>query len=154
FLSHIVGKCILFSIAGILLSQTGTRDIRKMGGLASRMPLTAIITLSGSMILSAVPPFSGFQAEWIMFVGIFQQGIGGTPLNALVAVLGIIATIFTLAYTFWPVRKIFFGQLPPDMEKVKEAPLMMTIPLLTLVAIALLLGIYPGFVMKFLSSYV
>ena len=154
FLSHILGKCILFSIAGILLSQTGTRDIRKMGGLANRMPLTAIITLSGSMILSAVPPFSGFQAEWIMFVGIFQQGIGGAPLNALVAVLGLIATIFTVAYTFWPVKKIFFGKLPSEMEKVKEAPLMMTVPLLTLVAIALLLGIYPGFVMKFLSSYV
>jgi formate hydrogenlyase subunit 3/multisubunit Na+/H+ antiporter MnhD subunit len=154
FISHMIGKCILFSCAGILLSQTGTRDMRKMGGLASKMPITATITLMGSLILSAVPPTSGFQAEWIMFTGIFETGVKGTSYNALVAVLGLIATIFTVAYTFWPVKKIFFGQVPEAMEKVKEAPLTMTVPLLVLVAIGVILGIYPDFIMKFLYSYI
>ncbi len=154
FITHMIGKCILFSCAGILLSQTGTRDMRKMGGLASRMPITATITLGGSLILSAVPPFGGFQAEWIMFVGIFQQGLTGAWFNDVVAVFGLIATIFTVAYTFWPVKKIFFGQLPESMQKVKEAPLTMTVPLLVLVAIALIIGIYPDFVFRFLYTYV
>jgi len=154
FVSHIIGKCILFSTAGILLSQTGTRDIREMGGLARRMPVTAIIALSGTLILSAVPPLSGFQAEWIMFVGIFTQGTIGSFAYAIVAVLGIIATLFTVAYTFWPVRRIFFGPLSVSMASVKEAPLTMTAPLLSLAAISVIIGIYPEAVTKFLYNYV
>ncbi|MGD0477447.1 MAG: proton-conducting transporter membrane subunit [Nitrososphaerales archaeon] len=153
FLSHIVGKCILFSVAGILLAQTGTRDIRKMGGLATMMPLTATLCVLGTLILSAVPPMSGFQAEWILFVGIFTQGTLGTAANMVVAFAAIIGTILTVAYTFWPLRKIFFGPLPTELQEVKEAPLTMLVPLFVLAAIMLLVGIYPELIMKFLSSF-
>jgi NADH-quinone oxidoreductase subunit M len=153
FLSHIIGKCILFSVAGILLAQTGTRDIRKMGGLATMMPLTATLCVLGTLILSAVPPMSGFQAEWILFVGIFTQGTLGTAANMVVAFSAIIGTILTVAYTFWPLRKIFFGPLPAQLREVKEAPLTMLVPLFVLAAITLLVGIYPELVMKFLSSF-
>jgi NADH-quinone oxidoreductase subunit M len=154
FVSHTLGKCILFSTAGILLSQTGTRDIKEMGGLARKMPVTAIICLGGTLILSAVPPSSGFQAEWIMFTGIFTKGTTASISYGVVAVLGLIETIFTVAYTFWPVRRIFFGRLPGALENVKEAPLTMTLPLLSLVAISFLIGIYPEFIMRFVYSYV
>ncbi len=154
FVSHILGKCILFSTAGILLSQTGTRDIREMGGLAKRMPVTAIIALSGTLILSAVPPLSGFQAEWMMFVGIFTQGSIGSLAYGVVAVLGMIATLFTVAYTFWPIRRIFFGPISSAMEGVKEAPLTMTAPLLSLAAISIIIGVYPESVTRFLYPYV
>jgi NADH-quinone oxidoreductase subunit M len=153
FLSHIVGKCILFLVAGILLAQTGTRDIRKMGGLATKMPLTATLCVLGALILSAVPPLSGFQAEWIMFVGIFTQGTLGNAANMAVAVLAIIATMLTVAYTFWPLRKIFFGPLPAELREVKEAPLTMLVPLFVLAAIMVVVGIYPDLIMKFLSSF-
>lgn len=153
FLSHIVGKCILFSVAGILLAQTGTRDIRKMGGLATIMPLTATLCVLGTLILSAVPPMSGFQAEWILFVGIFTQGTLGTAANMVVAIAAIIGTILTVAYTFWPLRRIFFGPLPAQLREVKEAPLTMLVPLFVLAAIMLLVGIYPELIMKFLSSF-
>ena len=153
FLSHIIGKCVLFSVAGIVLSQTGLRDIRKMGGLASKMPLTATLAVLGTLVLSAVPPLSGFQAEWIMFTGIFTQGTLGTSANMAVAVLGIIATVLTVGYTFWPLRKIFFGPLPSALQDVKEAPLTMTVPLFVLMGIVLLIGIYPDFIMKFLYPF-
>ena len=153
FLSHIVGKCILFSVAGILLAQTGTRDIRKMGGLATIMPLTATLCVLGTLILSAVPPMSGFQAEWVLFVGVFTQGTLGTAANMVVAFAAIIGTILTVAYTFWPLRKIFFGPLPTQLREVKEAPLTMLVPLFVLAAIMLLVGIYPELIMKFLSSF-
>ena len=153
FLSHIIGKCILFSVAGILLAQTGTRDIRKMGGLATMMPLTATLCVLGTLILSAVPPMSGFQAEWILFVGIFTQGTFGTAANMVVAFAAIIGTVLTVAYTFWPLRKIFFGPLPAQLLEVKEAPLTMLVPLFVLAAIMLLVGIYPESIMKLLSSF-
>jgi NADH-quinone oxidoreductase subunit M len=150
FLSHILGKCILFSVAGILLTQTGVRNIKEMGGLGRKMPLTAILCILGSMILSAIPPLSGFQAEWIMFVGIFQQGSYIALLNLIIAVVGIFATFLTAVYTFWPITRVFFGPLSPSMENVKEAPLSMVIPLFVLALISFLIGVFPELITNFL----
>ncbi len=153
FLSHIMGKFIMFSVAGILLTQTGLRDVREMGGLASKIPFTASLFVLGGLILSAVPPTSGFQAEWIMFAGIFTQGAAGSQTYLAVAILGLIATMLTVAYTLWPVRRIFFGQLPTSLRDVKEAPLTMTLPLLAVVVASVVIGIYPDLVSKFLINF-
>jgi len=152
FLSHILGKFVMFAVAGILLTQTGLRDLKQMGGLASKMPFTASLFVLGALILSAVPPTSGFQAEWTMFAGIFSRGASGASYLA-VALLGLIATLLTVAYTFWPIRRIFFGALPPTLDDVKEAPLSMTLPLLAVVVVAVLIGIYPDLVFKTLYSF-
>lgn len=152
FLSHCIGKCILFSVAGILLAQTELRDMRRMGGLAVKMPITAILCMVGSLILSAVPPFSGFPSELIMFVGVFT---GSQPdlYKFIIALSAVIATILTVAYTFWPVKRIFFGPLPEDLEGVREAPLTMTGPLLALSLLALILGVYPRAITDFLFPW-
>ena len=153
FGSQILGKFVMFAVAGILLTQTGLRDVRKMGGLAAKMPFTAALFVLGALILSAVPPTSGFQAEWIMFAGIFSQGAQGSTAYLAVAILGLIATLFTVAYTFWPVKKIFYGPLATGLEEVKEAPLTMTLPLLALVVASIIIGIYPDLITKFLTSF-
>ncbi len=153
FVSHIIGKFVMFAVAGILLTQTGLRDSKEMGGLAAKMPLTASLFVIGALILSAVPPTSGFQAEWVMFAGIFTQGATGSGTYMAVAILGLVATLFTVAYTFWPIKKIFFGSLPASLEGVKEAPLTMTVPLLALVIASFVIGIYPDFVSKFLIDF-
>lgn len=153
FGSHILGKFVMFAVAGILLTQTGLRDVKQMGGLASKMPFTASLFVIGALILSAVPPTSGFQAEWIMFAGIFTQGAQGSSTYLLVAGLGLIATLLTVAYTFWPIKKIFFGPLASGLEDVKDAPLTMTLPLLAVVVASILIGIYPDLVSKYLIGF-
>ncbi|MDG6898629.1 MAG: NADH dehydrogenase [Nitrososphaerota archaeon] len=153
FGSQILGKFVVFAVAGILLTQTGTRDVRKMGGLAAKMPFTAALFVLGALILSAVPPTSGFQSEWIMFAGIFSQGAQGSSAYLALAILGLVATLFTVAYTFWPVKRIFFGPLASGLEEVKDAPLVMTVPLLAIVVASVLIGIYPDLVSKFLIGF-
>jgi NADH-quinone oxidoreductase subunit M len=153
FMSHILGKAILFSVAGILVTQTGVRNIKEMGGLAQKMPLTATLCIIGAMILSAIPPLSGFQAEWVMFVGIFSRGTT-SMIYLAIAIVAIFATFLTSVYTFWPAIRIFFGPLKPEMEKVKEAPKTMTIPLLALAIISLLIGLFPDIIMHFLTSVI
>lgn len=153
FTSYMLGECILFMVAGILVSQTGMRSMSKMGGLARKMPLTATVCILGSMILSAIPPLSGFQGEWMLFTGVFQQGIQGGAFDLALAVIGIFATFLTVVYTFWPATKMFFGELPQSMEKVKEAPASMLIPLFALVFVSLLIGIFPELVTRFLANY-
>jgi NADH-quinone oxidoreductase subunit M len=123
-----------------------------MGGLARKMPWTATLCIIGSMILSAMPPLSGFQGEWILFAGVFQQGVHGTTADLTVAVIGIFATFLTVIYTFWPAVRMFFGELPPSLENVKEAPMSMLAPLFVLAGISLVLGIYPGLLTHFLNG--
>lgn len=144
FLSHILGKAILFSTAGILVYTTGIRDMRKMGGLWSKMPITAILWISGALILSALPPTSGFVGKWILFAGAFQ-GMYKDPVALLIVVLAIISTILTLVYTFLAARRIFFGPLKPGLsdDKINDPPLTMSVPLLALVVVAFILGVYP-----------
>ncbi|MFO7836356.1 MAG: complex I subunit 5 family protein [Candidatus Thorarchaeota archaeon] len=153
FLSHSLGKVILFSCAGMVILRTDVRNINKMGGLAKKMPVTAILCVIGSLILSAIPPFSGLPAEWIMFMGIFEYGItAGSLLDIVIPIAGIFITFISTVYTFWPVMRIFFGPLPESMKDVREAPLQMIIPTAVLALISLLIGVYPELVMRFLST--
>ena len=123
--------------------------MRQLGGLARGMPVTATLCILGAMILSAFPPLSGFPAEWVMFVGIFQAGQGSLPILVL-ALGGILATFLTPVYTFWPVMRIFFGSSSPSTENIKEAPLTMLVPLLVLALFSFLIGVYPELVTRFL----
>jgi len=145
FLSHIMGKTILFSTAGIIVYSTGIRDMRKMGGLALKMPVTALLWIMGAMTLSAFPPFMSFPSEWVMFTGIFESGLRGSSLSLWVAILAVTAVALTVTYTFLSVKKIFFGPSNADFSnrEIKDPPLTMSLPLLLLAAVSILLGLYP-----------
>jgi NADH-quinone oxidoreductase subunit M len=151
FLSHIMGKTIFFSTAGIVVYITGVRDMNQMGGLAQKMPLTAVLWVMGAMMLSGFPPFSSFTAEWIMFTGIFERGVLSSPFGITVAILGILAILLTVGYTFNGMRKIFFGPLSPTMasKQLKDPPLLMSIPLLIVAGCSIVLGLYPRLVLEF-----
>ena len=157
FLSHILGKTILFSTAGILVYVTGIRDMREMGGLASKMPITATLWIFGALILSALPPLSGFAAEWILFTGIFRFGVHAIPVGLVIAILGISAVLLTILYTFTAAKRIFFGPLKPELannSKIRDPPLSMSIPLLILAVISIIMGVYPKPLLDLLHSVI
>ena len=152
-ISHLLGKAVLFSAAGLLVYETHERDMGRMGGLGRFLPLTAVLWASGSMILSAIPPFSGFPAEMVMFSGIFKSAMGN-GLKLAVAIGGVMATALTAAYTFWPLKRIFMGQAGanPPPRAVKEAPLSMLVPLFILALASAAMGVCPGTVVEILLS--
>ncbi len=156
FLSHIMGKTIFFSTAGIVVYTTGIRDIRQLGGLAQKMPITAILWVMGAMMLSGFPPFSSFTAEWIMFTGIFEHGVQSTSANLVIAILAISAILLTVGYTFRAVKMVFFGPLNTALSTgthvLKDPPLTMILPLLFVAGISIYLGVYPNLLMKLLHT--
>ncbi|MEA2075655.1 MAG: proton-conducting transporter membrane subunit [Euryarchaeota archaeon] len=156
FLSHILGKAIFFSTGGILVYVTGIRDMRKMGGLWHRMPITATLWISASLILSGIPPFSGFVGKWVLFTGAFQFGMEN-PIVLPIVILAVMSTILTLVYTFLRGLQIFFGPLKPALannDKIRDPPLTMTIPLLILAVVSLILGVHPEPILELLHMVI
>ena len=156
FLSHIMGKTIFFSTAGIVVYVTGIRDIRELGGLAAKMPLTAGLWIVGAMMLSGFPPFSSFTAEWILFTGVFERGAAAGPATIAIGVGGVAAILLTVAYTFGAARRIFFGPLSPALEgrDLRDPAWTMTAPLVAVAAVSALLGLWPSLILDLLDGVV
>jgi len=153
YVSHGFGKCILFGVAGILMSQVGTRSIKEMGGLADRMPMTTILALLGFFAIGGVPPTIGFMSKFMIFSGVFSNALTNSPDKLLVAIVAIIMTVLTVGYSLWTVRRIFFGPLPENLKEVKEASPVMTVPLLVFAILAIIIGIYPKLVTDYLLPF-
>jgi len=145
YVSHGTGKGILFMVAGAIILQTeGLRSIKKMGGLASKMPITATTALIGFLAIMGTPPLNGFQSEWMLFEGVFQGALeSGSYTRIIIAAAGIVSTALTAGYGLWTIRRVFFGPRPEYLEHVKEAPPLITVPLIVLAIITVVLGVYP-----------
>jgi NADH:ubiquinone oxidoreductase subunit 5 (subunit L)/multisubunit Na+/H+ antiporter MnhA subunit len=148
-----LGKCILFGVAGIFITQTGTRSIKRLRGLIEQMPFTTVLMLLGFFAIGGVPPTIGFISKLMIFSGVFNSALRVSPEAVAIAVVAITMTVLTVGYSLWTVRRIFFGPLPEGLKEVKEAPPSMTIPLLILAILAILGGIYPRLVMDYLFPY-
>jgi formate hydrogenlyase subunit 3/multisubunit Na+/H+ antiporter MnhD subunit len=144
-INHAVCKSLLFLCAGVIIHQTGTRNIRKLGGLVGKMPITAIACLIGAFSLVGTPPLNGFWSEWMIFGGGLASGKG------LITIFGVLSTVITAAYYLTFAWRVFFGRTPKSLDDVKEAPFFLLIPLLILAALCILLGILPGIMLIYIT---
>lgn len=148
YVSHGLGKGILFMTAGAIIVQAhGLRSIGKMGGLASRMPITATAALLGFLTIMGIPPTTGFISEFLIFTGSFREAFTlNSALRIGISFLAVVSTALTAGYSLWTVKRVFFGELPAELEGVHEAPWTVTGPLLVLAAVSLIIGIFPDLV--------
>ena len=157
YVTHALGKGILFMTAGIIIVNVGTRSISKLGGLAGRMPITAVCAVVGALTIMGVPPTSGFMGEWIMFYGALETAISeGSTLRMVTFGLGLVATALTMSYILWMLKRVFFGKTPAPLARVREAGWHMTAPMMVLAGFTVVLGIYPdiflGGIMPYMSG--
>jgi NADH-quinone oxidoreductase subunit M len=150
YLSHGMGKGILFMVAGIIIVQAhGTRSISKLGGLARKMPVTATAALIGFLTILGVPPTSGFISEFLIFLGLVNSAMHPLIFQKLIVAIGaVVSTALTAGYTLWTMKRVFFGSMPVELGEVVEAPLTMTVPLIALAGTAIFLGIFPDLVIS------
>ncbi len=145
--THAFGKGTLFMIAGILMTQIGHvkgRDITKLGGLASKMPITATITLIAGLSIAGTPPLAGFASEWLIFAG------AAAAYHVVLLIFAVASTAVTAGYILWFIRRVFFGPQREDLADVKEAPWTMLIPVALLAFGAVLIGIFPNIILDYL----
>ncbi len=151
-LSHACAKGLLFACAGAIMHQTeGKRDIRTLGGLAQRMPVTAILFTVGVFSLAGVPTLAGFISEFMIFLGGFEGA--ETTGKVAIVIIAVLCAALTTAYGLWALRRVFFGPLKPELSEVKEASLLMLIPMSFLAVLSFLFGIYPKIPLTFLDPW-
>ncbi|GAA0326475.1 Na+/H+ antiporter subunit A [Bacillus carboniphilus] len=150
--NHATFKGSLFMVVGIVDHETGTRDIRKLGGLMTIMPITFTIALLGTFSMAGLPPFNGFLSKEMFFTGmvrltemnLFQLETWGL----LFPVLAWIASIFTFIYSMTIFFRTFTGKLQPEKLKKEphEAPLGMLIPPVILGSLVVIFGFFPNLI--------
>lgn len=156
YVSHGLCKAILFMVSGVLIHETGTRRISELGGLISRMPITAITAIVGFLGLAGVPPLLGFWGELYVFLSSICatiESIGGMDTaRIIVSIITVTsALILTAGYGLWTIERVFFGEASRAAESSHEPPLLMLIPLIVLTVLAIALGIYPGILVDRIS---
>ena len=155
YVTHGLGKAILFMMAGSIILQTGTRSMSKLGGLAGKMPYTAVIAMIGALTIIGIPPTSGFMAEWIMFNGVLQTATADMdPFRVAMFAFGILATVLSSAYILWMFKRIFFGKIPEELAHVKDSNRYITATMAVFAALTLIIGIMPDLFLNPVSEYV
>jgi multicomponent Na+:H+ antiporter subunit D len=136
----------LFVNSAAVEMQTGTRNLDKLQGLASKMKITGGTSVVGFLSTAGIPPLSGFWSKVIIIVALWQVGYYSY------AVIALLASILTLAYFLILQRKVFFGKPSADIENIKEANIGISFSALLLAAIIIAVGIGFPFVLVFLQS--
>jgi multicomponent Na+:H+ antiporter subunit A len=149
-INHAIFKGSLFMVVGIVDHETNTRDLRKLGGLMSLMPVTFSIALIGTFSMAGLPPFNGFLSKEMFFTSVLNirefDALNMQSWMVIFAVIAWIASVFTFVYSMILVFKTFTGKLQVDkLDKVPhEAPLGLLISPVILASLAVIFGLFPN----------
>lgn len=133
--NHTVFKSLLFVNAAAVEDRLGTLDMGRMSGLASRMPITGTTSVLASLSLSGVPPLAGFWSKLFIVLALWQSGLYG------VAVTAVLASLLTLAYMLLLQRRVFFGTPEKDLAGVVEAGFNLALPAVILAILIVGVGL-------------
>ncbi|HKY55437.1 MAG TPA: NADH-quinone oxidoreductase subunit M [Anaerolineales bacterium] len=144
--SHGVMTALFFAVVGMIYDRAHTRQIPELGGMNKVMPFAAIGFIIGGLVSMGMPSFSGFVAEFPIFLGVWKE-------QWLVAVISSISIVITAGYILLNVRKVFFGQMPEHFEgHLTDITVLDKVALATLCLFMILLGIYPNFMVPMVDK--
>jgi NADH-quinone oxidoreductase subunit M len=144
--SHGIMTALFFASVGMVYDRAHTRDIPKLGGMVKPLPLVAIGVIIGSLVSMGMPGFSGFIAEFPIFVGVWKT-------HWLIAVIGIISIVVTASYVMLVVRRVFFGKMPEELEgHIRPTNVLDKIALVLLCALMIGIGIFPALMVPWIQT--
>ncbi|MGE6754240.1 Na+/H+ antiporter subunit A [Rossellomorea sp. NPDC071047] len=149
-INHATFKGSLFMVVGIIDHETGTRDIRKLGGLMNFMPITFTIAIIGAFSMAGLPPFNGFLSKEMFFTGmvrVLEMDIFNLDTVGMIfPILAWVGSVFTFIYSMILVFKTFTGKHQPEKleKKPHEAPLGMLISPIILASLVIIFGFFPN----------
>lgn len=134
-LNHSVAKSLMFLSSGAVVYSAGTRDMRKLGALTRRMPVTGWCARVGALTLGGIPPFSLFWSKLLIIIAVVRAG---HPLLASVAVF---VTFISLTTFVKVQRYLLHGELPENLSEIREVPATMCAAMIILSVVCIGAGI-------------
>lgn len=155
-INHSTFKGSLFMVVGIIDHETGTRDIRRLGGLMHLMPISFTLAIIGGFSMAGLPPFNGFLSKEMFFTAVLNASdmsiFSMESLGVIFPVIAWAASVFTFIYSMIIIFKTFTGKYKPKkLEKaVHEAPVGMLVPPVILSSLVIIIFFFPNV----LSQYI
>ncbi len=141
---HAMYKGGLFLVAGAIDHETGTRDIRKLGGLKSFLPLIFLGAILAAFSYSGIPPFLGFVAKELIYESTAHFAVNPVMLT----VIAVLTNMFLVATAIMVGIKPFFGKFIEPPKHPHHAPITLWIGPVLLGLLGLVLGMFPGWISK------
>ncbi len=136
-ITHAFFKALLFLGAGsVIHAMSNEQDMRNMGGLKKKLPITFITMLTGTIAISGLPPFSGFFSKDEILAHVYEH-------NKILWVIAVIGAMFTAFYMFRMLFLTFYGKFRGTTEQehhLHESPVSMTFPLIVLAILSAIGG--------------
>jgi len=140
-LSHGLMTALFFALIGMIYERTGTRDIKKMGGLMKVMPFLAVAYVIAGFASLGLPGLSGFVAEMTIFVGAFQNE---DTFHRIVTIIAVSSIVVTAVYILRVVGKILLGPVIDEKHSlISDAVWHEKIPIFILLFTIIAMGIAP-----------
>ena len=133
-MNHAVFKSLLFLTSGSVEMSTGTRQLKQLGGLAQKLPVTRTACTIASASIAGVPPFNGFWSKLILVIAAVQAGFYS------LAAVTVLVSIVTLISFLKVQRYIFLGDLPESLKAVVEHRGFMAFAMICLAVLCVLMG--------------
>ena len=139
-ISHGFVSGALFLCVGVIYDRMHTREIDAYGGLVNRMPAYAAVFMLFTMANVGLPGTSGFVGEFLTLMGVFH-------VNTLIGLLAATGVILSAAYALWLYRRVVFGDLIKEsLKSITDMTAREKAIFAPLVAMTILLGVYPSLV--------
>jgi len=140
--SHGLITGLLFAMVGLVYEKTHERSIPKLGGLARQMPVIVVVFSVAGFAALGLPSTSGFAAEFLVFLGSFSSTmVAGIQVYTILAILGV---VLGAGYILWMLKRVFYGPPKEQYDGVPDADRREKIYTFALVALIMLIGIYPA----------
>ena len=141
-INHATFKAALFMNAGIVDHETGTRDIKRLGGLALLMPISATLATLAAASMAGLPLLNGFLSKEMMLHEAAHTAWAGQ--GWLVPLLATVGALFSVAYSFRYILHVYFGRRRDDYpHPPHDPPAGMWLPPALLVVLVVLIGLFP-----------
>ena len=144
--SHGVMTALFFAVVGMIYDRAHTRQIPELGGFSKKMSLVTVAFIIGGLVSMGMPGFSGFIAEFPIFLGVWQ-------FKPWIAIVASISIVITASYIIRIISKVFFGKMPEEYaDHIHDVTILDKVALVLLAGILVLVGIYPAIMVPLVES--
>jgi len=144
--SHGIMTALFFAVVGMVYDRAHTREIPKLGGFRKVMPIVTIAFIVGGLVSMGMPGFSGFVAEFPIFMGLWRS-------YPLIAIIAVISIVITASYIIRIIGQVFFGKMPSEfVGHITRINKLDKVALIFLSVILILVGVYPPIMVPLVSS--